>query len=200
MAKQNDTKLPTKLDKAFSDARARDAARNAPEGPDEYGAEGRALVPPPSDGGAELVPPMPEEASAEIVTVSPAELASFVARALAEDGATMAPVMLTLEIGQSISGTLARGPGAELKKQDTRTGEEYFESVPNWIITTPMKTRFALLETSQLSTQLPPYDGGFVTIIRGEDFNVKGKRVTRYITIGKEAKKQLAAPSTEPAK
>lgn len=175
MAKND--KTPTKLDQSIADARARDAARSGGE-----------LAHADQDIG-ELVPPT-AEAMSEIVTVSPAELAGFVARALAEEGATMAPVMLTLEVGQSISGTLQRGPGATLTKQDTRTGEPYLEEVPNWIITTKGKARFALLETSQLATQLPPYDGGFVTIIRGEDFNVKGKRVTRYITVGKEGPKQ----------
>lgn len=171
MTTKNNTKSPSKFDEARAAARAKDEARAAGEAAPTT--EVVALA-------------MPTEAAAEIHQLTSEEIQAVVSRALAEDGATMAPQLLALKVGQSVAGTLERGPGAELEKEDPRTKDKYIEQVPNWIITTKNRIRFALLETSQLKTKLPPYEGGHVTIIRGNDFDLGGKRCTEYIVIGKE--------------
>lgn len=95
-----------------------------------------------------------------------------------------APQILIIKPGQTVIAHLeGKGPQAEV--EDPRTRE--LKLVDTWILRSLDGTgvRASILTTAQLDKKLPPFQGGAVSITRGETFDTgSGRRVTEYLVAG----------------
>lgn len=120
------------------------------------------------------------EAKAMIKSMSPEDMLAFIN----EPGDfEYAPEVYTMEKGQRIDGILeGNGPDAELSRANTVTKQVETVLVPTWIIRDERSgRRLSILGSVQLDKKLPPFVGGAVTIVRGDEVETSnGFKTTNY--------------------
>jgi len=112
-----------------------------------------------------------------------------------------APQLLKLEEGDMLEGILeGNGPEAELEQVDKATKQVKTNIVKTWIVRDANGgQRASILGGAQLDRKLPPFVGGMVKIVRGQDIETKGGfRVTEYLVAGPRVDGQTRSWAMKP--
>ncbi len=117
--------------------------------------------------------------------VNDADIAAF----MNDSESEFAPQIKSLEPGDMIVGLLeGYGNDTEFTQKDQATGKDVVRRVHTWILKSLHgNMRLSILSSAQLDSKLPPFIGGKVEIVRGQDLKSRSNaafRIANYMVKG----------------